>query len=140
MSRSLVAEDAARDFGKAFGDFGYLLAELRLDVLNGVVGVLHHVVEQRRADRSRSKSYFLAHDASHLDGVHDVGLARAAAYACVRRLGKFKCAFYYLHFLAVIARQIAIEEILICIIYHFLFLLRCEVVLSHRFVVLVLLY
>ena len=51
LGRGLVAEDAARNLGEPLHELGDFLAEILLDILYGVVRILHHVVEQCGADR-----------------------------------------------------------------------------------------
>ena len=59
LQRCLVAENAAGYLCQATDEFGDLGAELLLDVLNGVVRVLDHVVEQGCAYRRGAESYLL---------------------------------------------------------------------------------
>ena len=75
LQRGLVTEDAARDLGQTVHDAGDFLAELGLDVLDSVVGVLNHIVQQGSADARRAQADFLADDGCHGDGMQDVGLS-----------------------------------------------------------------
>ena len=72
----MVAEDASADFGQSVNDLRYLGTEDVFDVLDGVVGVFDHVVEQGCADAGRAQSHLLAGYLRHGDGVQDIGLAR----------------------------------------------------------------
>ena len=83
-----------------------------LDVLDRVVSVLDHVVEQRGAYRGRPQSYLLTCNLGHGDRVEDIGLARAAADAAVCLARKLKGALDYLDLAAVIAPQIAVQHVL----------------------------
>lgn len=111
LHRGLVAEDAARYLCEALHELRYLVAEVLADVVDGVVGVLHHVVEQGGAYRRGAKPYLAARYARHGYGVQYVGLARAAAHAAVGLFGKAVGTLDYLDFLAVVARQIACEQL-----------------------------
>jgi acanthoscurrin-2 len=111
LGRGLVAEDAARNLCQTLHQLGYLFAEVHLDVLHGVVGVLHYIVEQRRADRGGAKAYLLAGDFRHRYGVEDIRLAAAAADTLVSRFGKPVGPLDYLHLLAVVGGQIAVEHL-----------------------------
>ena len=103
LRRGMGAEDAARYLGEPLHNLGYLLAKLGLDVLDGVVGVLYHVVKQRGAYRGGPQPNLLAHNRGHGYGVHDVGLSRAATYALVGLFRKPECLLNDFHFLAMIA-------------------------------------
>ena len=47
LCRSTVTEDSTRNLGETIYYLCYLLAKLRLNVLNRVVGILNHIVKQR---------------------------------------------------------------------------------------------
>ena len=103
LYRRLVAKDATRDFGEAVNDARDFLAKLRLDVLDRVVGVLDHIVQQRGADAGRAKSYLLIHNGGYGNGMHDIGLSRAPTDALMGISRKLESLVDNLHFLAVIA-------------------------------------
>ena len=111
LYRRPVAEDAARYLGKSLYQLRYLGAEVLLDVLDGILGVFHHVVEQRRAYRRGAESYLLRRYLGHGNRVHYVWLAAAPADTSVGLLGKAVGALYHLDFLAVVAPQIAVHEV-----------------------------
>ena len=75
LCRGLLTEDTTRDLRQTVDDLCYLCAEDVLDILYGVVGILHHVVEQCRADTCRAESYLRTGNLRYGDGVHDVGFA-----------------------------------------------------------------
>ena len=127
LGRGVVAEDAAGDFGEARDNLRHLVAEVGADVLDGVLGVLHHVVQQRRHNRGRAEAYLLAGDFRHCDGVENVRLARAAADAGVSVLGEPVGPLDYLYFLAVVAGQIAVEHIAESFVDHPVFLRRGKI-------------
>ena len=65
LCRSLVAEDTARNLSKPFHQLGYLLAEVLLNVLHRIVGVLHHVVQQSGTYGGGAKADFLTGNLGH---------------------------------------------------------------------------
>ncbi len=121
LGRRLVAEDAAGDFGEPGHDLGDLLAEVLLDVLDGVVGVLDHVVEQRGADRGRAEADFLRCDFRDGDRVENVWLAGAAPYPLVGLLGEVEGALDYFDLLAVVRREVAVEHFAESVVYYAVF-------------------
>ena len=133
LGRGLVAEDTARNFGQSVDNRGYLLAEVVLDVLDGVLGVLDYIVEQRGAYRGGAQPNLLAHDAGHGNGVEYVGLARTTAYALVGLFGKFECTLDDLYFLAVIGVEIPVEQFLEFVFDELLFVGVCLVRRFHNF-------
>ena len=68
LCRSLVAEDSTTDLG-------HLLSENVLYVLDGIVRVLHDVMQQGGANTGTSQSHLLHGDACDGNGVHDVRFA-----------------------------------------------------------------
>ena len=46
LRRSPFSEDASADFGQSVYDLGNFRAEDILDILNGIVGVFHDIMEQ----------------------------------------------------------------------------------------------
>ena len=50
LGRGFVAEDASGNLGEPRHEFGDFLAEVLLDVLDGVFGVLDYIMEERRAN------------------------------------------------------------------------------------------
>ena len=112
LGRSAVTEDTARNLGQAVHDLRYLRAEDVLNVLYRVVGVFHHVVEQGRADARGTQAHFLAGDAGHGNGVHDIRYARQAADAFVRLASKIEGFGDDVHLFAVARSQINVEQLL----------------------------
>ena len=106
LQRCLRTEDAARNLGQALDDGGYLVAEIVLDVLAGVFCVLHHVVEQGRADGCGTEAQFGNHDLGHGYGMEDVGLATATPHALVGLAGETVGALYFFYFLAMVALKV----------------------------------
>ena len=118
LSRSAVAEYAARNLCEAFHQRCNLASELRFDVLHGVVGVLYHIVQQSGAYRSGAEPYFLAYNLCDGQRVHYVRFARATAYPLMCALGKLKSALYYVDLLSVIAVQIPLEQTVELLLHH----------------------
>ena len=56
----------------------HVIAETRLDVIDGIIGVLHHVMQEAGYDRIGAKHQFLRRDVSHRYGMEYVRLARLA--------------------------------------------------------------
>ena len=57
LGRSLLAENAAADLGESVDNLGNLRSEHIADILNGIVGIFHHIMKQGRADTGRAQSY-----------------------------------------------------------------------------------
>ena len=101
LGRGLFSEDTAADLGQSVHNLRYLRAKDVLDVLCGVVGVFHHVVQQGSTDTGRAQSHLLTGYLGNSDGVHDIGLARQTAHAFVCLSGKVECLGDEIHLLAV---------------------------------------
>ena len=121
-----VSEDTAGDFGQSGDELCDFRAEMLLDILDGVVSVLDDVVEQRGANRCRAEANLLTRDFGHCYRVEYIGLARTAAYAFVGLFGKSVCAFDNLHFLAVVAFEITVKDILKGGLNHAVFIFRAH--------------
>ena len=133
---SLVAEDTARYLGQSVHNLGYLGAEDVLDVLDGVVGVFHHVVQQGGADGGGTQSDFSTHNLGYGDGVQYVRFTRTPLDAFVRLVGKVECLGDDFHTLAVLGGQVAVQQVLESCLYHrffrFLFLFQIKVLFHIR--------
>ena len=70
----LLRELQLRQLGDALDQFGDLAAEQLLDLLAGGVGILDHVMQQRRDD-GLGVEPVVGEDARHLDGVGEIGIA-----------------------------------------------------------------
>ena len=112
LERSLVAEDAAGDFRHALHDVGHLRAEEIAQVIVGIVGIFFDVVEEGGTNTGAAQSDFFASNLRNGDGVQDIWLARASAYAFVRLLGEMECLGDNVHLAAMVACQIGIYEFL----------------------------
>ena len=112
LRRGAVTEDAARNLGQPVHDLCDFRAEQVLDVLYRIVRVFHHIMQQGRADGSRSQADFHASDAGHGDGMQDIRFARASAHAFVRLSGEIECFRDNLHFSPVPARQVSVQQFL----------------------------
>ena len=86
----VVVVEGALDFGEAVNKARYLAAEHLTDVVGGIFGVLHHIVEKGGADGLASEAYLLDHYPGHGNGVEYVGLPAAPADIAVGFIGKFK--------------------------------------------------
>ena len=91
LSRCLLTEDASGNLGQSIDDLCYLCTKDVLYVLGCVVCILYHIVQQGRTDACRTQSHFLARYLCYGYGVHDVWLARQAAYSFVCLLGEVEC-------------------------------------------------
>ena len=101
LRRCLVAEDAARDLCQSVYNLRYLLAKDVRDILYGIIGVLHYIVQECGADTCRAESHLLYGDASHGDRVHDIWFARQPAHTFVRLSGEVERLCYYVYLLPV---------------------------------------
>ncbi len=129
LRRRLFAEYASRYLCQPRHYLGYLGPEQALDVLHRIVGVLHHVVEQGGAYRCGAEPYLLAGDLRHSYWVEYVRLARTAAYSAVGFFREAEGALYDLHFLAVVAFEIALKHVLKLVFYQAFFLFGGHIVL-----------
>ena len=129
LYRSLVTEDTTRYLGESIHDLGYLVAEDVAYVLYGVVGILHHVMEQGTANAGAAQSDFLTGYLSHGDGVHDVGFAREPPDPLVSLPRKVERLVDDLRMLAVSGVQIRIYEVLVRLVHHPL--LVCHIAFCH---------
>ena len=124
LCRCLVAEDATRYLRHAVHNLCYLRTEDVGDVLHRIVRILHHIVQQRRADAGAAQAYLLAGNLRHGDGVHDVWLAGKSADALVRFLCEVEGLVDDFGVLAVVRCQIGVYQMLIGfgnhpLIFHF---------------------
>ena len=124
LSRSLVAEDATRDLGQSVHNLCDLRSEDVLDVLHRVVGILHDVVEQGRADARGSQSDLLAGDLRHGYRVHNIWLARETLHALVRLAREVESLGDDPHLLSVARGQVGVEKVLESVVHHCLLLCR----------------
>ena len=121
LTRGSVAEDTSRNLCQSVNNLGNLGAKDVGDVLHRVVGVLHHIVQQGRADGGGAEPYLLTHDLCHGQRVHDVRLSRASAHSLVGLLGKVECFGYDFDFLPMLGGQIGVEQLLESVVHHFFF-------------------
>ena len=87
----LVIHHKVVDFGESVDDVGHHVAEKLAHVVEGVVGVLHHVMQQGADDGGGAEVHLGAADHGHGDRVVDVGLAALAPHAVVRVGGQLEC-------------------------------------------------
>ena len=83
----------ARHFGQAVDHRCDLVAEYVLYVFYRVVGILHHVVQQRCHDRLDAEADLVDDDFCHCDRMQEVRLARTAPYPLMSLFGKEECPF-----------------------------------------------
>ena len=60
------------DLGQSVHQGGYLLAEKPLDVVHGIVRILHHVVQKGGYDRLVAQAYLVHHDLGHGYGMDNI--------------------------------------------------------------------
>ena len=101
LHRSTVAEDATAHFCHPFHDVRHLFSEEIGDIFAGIVGILHHIVEQRRTNCGRSHPHFLAHHLCHGNGVKNIEFSASASHPAVGRLGKVERLGDHLRFFSV---------------------------------------
>ena len=69
------------------------MAEYVFYVFDRVVGILHHVVQQRCHDRLDAEADLVDDDLCHCDRMQEVRLARTAPYPLMSLFGKEECSF-----------------------------------------------
>ena len=101
LRRGLFAKDTTTDLGESIDNLGNLRPKHILDILCGVVGIFHHIMEQGRTDTGRTQTHFLAGYLGYRNGVHDIRLARQSAHTFVSLSGKVECLGDEINLLAV---------------------------------------
>ena len=81
---NIVVKDKVFNLGKTIDDFRHQVAEHVADVLQRVIRILHHVVEQGADDRSGAEVHLLAANHGHGDGMVNVRLTALAPHTVVR--------------------------------------------------------
>ena len=112
LCRGLFTKDTTTDLRQSIDDLCDLITEDVGDVLHGVVGVLHHVVEQGGADTGRAQSDLRTGDLCDGDGVHDIRFTRQTAHAFVGLFGEVEGLGDQIDLLAMARCQIAVQECL----------------------------
>ena len=118
LCRSLFTKNTTGDFRQAINNLCYFGSENVGNIFHSVVGVLHHIVEQGRADTRRTKSHLLTGYLGHGDGVHDVRLTRKAFDSLVRLTCKIESLGDDVHLLAMAGSQITVKQSLEGFINH----------------------
>ena len=118
LRRGMITKDAATDLGKSIDDLGDLLAKDILNVLGGIVSVLHNIMEQSGADARRTQSHLLAGNLRHSDRMHDIGLARQPSHAFMSLAGEVKRFGDDVHLLSMGRSEISVQQMLEGIIDH----------------------
>ena len=113
LCRCLFTEYAAANLGESIHNLCHLGTEDVLDVLHGVVGVLHHVVQQCGTYTRRTESHLLACYLRHGDGVHDIRFARQTPNTLVCLFGEIECLGDKVHLLAMSRLTVCIQQMLI---------------------------
>ena len=101
LGRSLVAKDTSRDLSKSINNLRYFRSEDIFHILHRIVGILHNIMQQSRADACRTKSHLLYCYASHSNWVHDVWLTRKTSHTFVGLPGEVEGFVNYIHLSAV---------------------------------------
>ena len=118
LGRSLVAEDTSADLRQSVDNLRHLGAEDVLDILGGVVGIFHHVVQQGGTDTHRAEPHLLAGYLGHGDGVHDIGFARKSSHSLVCLTCKVECLGNQVYLLLVSRGRIGLQQMFKGIIDH----------------------
>ena len=113
MDRRFVAEDAARYLGQSIDNLRYLRPEDVGDVLNRVVRILYHIVQERRADAGAAQADVFARNLRYGNGMHDVWLTGKSSDALVSLLGEVERLVDDFGVLAVMRCQISVYQVLI---------------------------
>ena len=101
LCRCLLAEDSTRYLGQPVDNLRNLRAEHIADILDCIIGIFHHIVQQCRADAGRAKAHLLTGDLGYGDGMHDIWFARKTTHALMCLTGKVECLGNQVHFLSV---------------------------------------
>ncbi len=131
LGRGSVSEYTTRNLGESGHNLGNLLAKLMLYVLDRILRVLDHIVQQGRADGCGTETYLTRGNLGHRYGMEYIGLARASPHPVMGRAGKLECPRDYIDLLAVVACKIAVKQIGKLVFYEFVLLLGSEVVCFH---------
>ena len=91
------------DLGQAVHQGGDLVAEQVADVLDGVGGVLHDVMQEGGADGLAAEADLRHDDVRHGERVEHIGLTRAPADVLVGLVGKFKGPAHRVHLRFILA-------------------------------------
>ena len=117
---SLLAEDAAGNLCQSVDNLRYLRSENVLYVLDSIVGIFHHVVQQGRTDARCPESHLLTGNLGDGNGVHDIRFPRQPAHSFVCLPGKIECLGDDIHLLPVARGKIGVYQMLEGIVYHLL--------------------
>ena len=112
LHRSAVAEDATAHFCHPFDNVRHLFAKEIGDIFAGIVGILHHIVQQSRANGGRSHTHLLTHHLRHGNGVEDVQFSTSASHTTVGSFRKVERFGDHLHLFAVTGGEIRVEQVL----------------------------
>ena len=75
LLRGFVAKYAAGNLCQTVNDLRNLCAKQVVNVLNGIIGIFHHVVQQCCAYRRTAQTDLAHHDLCHSQWVHNILLA-----------------------------------------------------------------
>ena len=112
LHRSAVAEDATAHFGHPFDDVRHLFAEEIGDIFTCIVGILHHIVQQSRANGGGSHAHLFTHHLRHGNGVEDVQLTASASHTAVGSFRKVERFGNHLHLFTMTGGEIRVEQVL----------------------------
>ena len=112
LHRSAVAEDATAHFCHPFDNVRHLFAEEIGDIFAGIVGILHHIVQQSRANGGGSHAHLFTHHLRHGNGVEDIQLSASASHTTVGSFRKVERFGDHLHLFAVTGGEIRVEQVL----------------------------
>ena len=118
LCRSLFTEYSTAYLGESIHNLRHLGTEDVLDILHGIVGILHHVVEKSCTYTRRTESHLLASYLRHCDGMHYIRFARQTPNTLVRLLGKVECLGDKIHLLAMSRLAVCVQQMLVCTIDH----------------------
>ena len=90
LRRGMSTEHASRNLRESVNNLSDSLAEDILQILHRIVGILDHIVQQRRAYRSRAEPYLLDDNSRHSQRVKHIRLARTSSDASMRLVGELE--------------------------------------------------
>ena len=131
LLRSLVTEHTAADLRQTTHDLGDLVAKQSGDVFHRIIGVFHHIMQQRSTDTRATQTDLTHTDTRDGKGMHDIRLTTQTTHPVVRLVSKIERMRDDLHFLPVGSVRIVVQQRLKLALNHLLFSL-CELTFLHN--------
>ena len=127
----LVSEHTAADLGQTTHDLGDLVTKQSGDVLHRIIGIFHHIMQQRSTNTRATQTDLTHTDTRDSKGMHDIRLTTQTTHPIVRLMSKIERMRDDLHFLPVGSVRIVVQQRLKLALDHLLFCL-CELTFLHN--------